>query len=34
MVADEALFIQAPIHVQLSYDNLVIPEKILKQIER
>jgi hypothetical protein len=25
--ADEPLFILAPIHIQLSYDNLVIPEK-------
>jgi hypothetical protein len=27
IAADESLFIQAPINVQLSYDNLVIPEK-------
>jgi len=27
IAADESLFIQAPIHVQLSYDNLVIPER-------
>ncbi|KAF2419709.1 hypothetical protein EJ08DRAFT_654033 [Tothia fuscella] len=27
IAADEGLFIQAPINVQLSYDNLVIPEK-------
>jgi EthD domain len=25
--ADEPLFIESPIHIQLSYDNLVIPEK-------
>ena len=27
LLADEPLFILAPIHIQLSYDNLVIPEK-------
>ena len=30
--ADEQLFILAPIHVQLSYDRLVIPEDNAAQI--
>lgn len=29
--ADEQLFILAPIHVQLSYDRLVIPENKVAQ---
>lgn len=30
-IADEKLFIKEPIHVQLSFDNLVIPEKAEKE---
>jgi hypothetical protein len=26
-IADETLFIQAPIHIQVGYDGLVIPGK-------